>query len=128
MASSSPKCCKDTIARSSDSFDFVYFRSIVNVMSNSDEKYDDDTDGRMLFDAIRKGKQHLVRFILEAAPGNIVNARDFNGKTALIVVSSIKVSSQLKMTKYFIYLCHYFSINDTAKGTCFLKRNIGISL
>jgi len=75
-------------------------------MSNSDEKYDDDADGRMLFDAIRKGKQHLVRFILEAAPGNIVNARDFNGKTALIVVSSIKVSSLFKMTEYFIYLCH----------------------
>lgn len=128
MASSSPKWCKD-IARSDDSFDFVYFRSIVNLMSNSDEKYDDDTDGRMLFDAIRKGKQHLVRFILQAAPGNIVNARDFNGKTALIVVSSIKVSSLFKMTKYLIYLCHYFSINDTAKDTWFfLNRNIGILL
>jgi hypothetical protein len=33
MASSSPKWCKD-IARSDDSFDFVYFRSIVNLMTD----------------------------------------------------------------------------------------------
>ncbi|XP_063425835.1 ankyrin repeat domain-containing protein 27-like [Mytilus trossulus] len=71
-------------------FDFFYIRSLVNLMSNNEEKFDDDTDGRMLFDAIRKGKQHLVRFILEASPGNIVNARDFNGKTPLIVACTIK--------------------------------------
>lgn len=101
-------------------------------MANSDEKYDDDTDGRMLFDAIRKGKQHLVRFILEAAPGNIVNARDFNGKTALIVVSSIKVSSIFKITKYciymYLYLYHDFSINATTKNAWVFNRNIGIYL
>ncbi|CAC5380527.1 unnamed protein product [Mytilus coruscus] len=71
-------------------FDFYYLRSLLNLMSNNDEKFDDNTDGRMLFDAIRKGKQHLVRFILEASPGNIVNARDFNGKTPLIVACTIK--------------------------------------
>lgn len=78
--------------RSEDQSEFVYIGSLIKAMcTNLEDRYPVDTDGRVLFDAIRNGKQHLVRFILEAAPGNVVNARDFNGKTALIVVSSIKV-------------------------------------
>ncbi|XP_052252161.1 uncharacterized protein LOC127858862 isoform X2 [Dreissena polymorpha] len=42
------------------------------------------TDARVLFDAVRQGKNHLVRFILEASSVDIVNSRDLHGKTPLM--------------------------------------------
>lgn len=42
------------------------------------------TDARVLFDAVRHGKTHLIRFILEASAIDVVNARDLHGKTPLI--------------------------------------------
>ena len=44
-----------------------------------------------LFDAIRKGKFHLARFILEASQGDLPNSADIRGKTPLIIACSIKV-------------------------------------
>lgn len=48
--------------------------------------------GSALLDAIPKGKIHLARFILDAVDGNVVNTKDFQGKTPLIRAVYIKVS------------------------------------
>lgn len=53
---------------------------------------DEYTDARMLFNAIRKGQIRLVRFILIAAPKEIVNAIDLKGKTPLMISCFLKVS------------------------------------
>ena len=49
------------------------------------------TDARVLFDAVRHGKTHLIRFILEASAIDVVNARDLHGKTPLITCCYTKV-------------------------------------
>lgn len=49
------------------------------------------TDARVLFDAVRHGKTHLVRFILEASAIDVVNARDLHGKTPLMTCCYTKV-------------------------------------
>ena len=51
------------------------------------------TDARVLFDAVRHGKTHLIRFILEASAIDVVNARDLHGKTPLITCCYTKVCS-----------------------------------
>ena len=48
--------------------------------------------GSALLDAINKGKVHLAKFILDAGEYNIVNTKDFKGKTPLIRACYIKVS------------------------------------
>lgn len=53
---------------------------------------DEYTDARMLFNAIRKGQIRLVRFILIAAPKEVVNAIDLKGKTPLMISCFLKVS------------------------------------
>jgi len=47
--------------------------------------------GSALLDAINKGKVHLAKFILDAGEYDVVNTRDFNGKTPLIRAVYIKV-------------------------------------
>ena len=47
--------------------------------------------GSELLDAINKGKVHLAKFILEAGDYDVVNTRDFNGKTPLIRACYIQV-------------------------------------
>ncbi|XP_045161575.2 poly [ADP-ribose] polymerase tankyrase-1-like isoform X2 [Mercenaria mercenaria] len=49
-----------------------------------DTGVDVTTDARVLFDAVRHGKNHLVRFILDASSVDIVNSRDLHGKTPLM--------------------------------------------
>lgn len=61
------------------------------VMAGEEQTFDWNTDARMLFDAIRKGKLHMIRFILEAAPGDLTNSIDIKGKTPLMVSCTIKV-------------------------------------
>lgn len=46
-------------------------------------------------DAINKGKIHLAKFILDAGEYDIVNTRDFKGKTPLIRACYIKVNTVL---------------------------------
>lgn len=53
---------------------------------------DEYTDARMLFNAIRKGQIRLVKFILIAAPKEVVNAIDLKGKTPLMISCFLKVS------------------------------------
>jgi len=48
--------------------------------------------GSALLDAVNKGKVHLAKFILEAADCDVVNTRDFNGKTSLMRACYIQVS------------------------------------
>ena len=47
--------------------------------------------GSALLDAINRGKVHLAKFILDAGESNVVNTRDFKGKTSLIRACYIKV-------------------------------------
>jgi hypothetical protein len=47
--------------------------------------------GSALLDAINRGKVHLAKFILDAGELDIVNTRDFKGKTPLIRACYIKV-------------------------------------
>jgi len=47
--------------------------------------------GSALLDAVNKGKVHLAKFILDAADCDVVNTRDFNGKTPIIRACYIKV-------------------------------------
>ena len=47
--------------------------------------------GSALLDAVNKGKTHLAKFILDAGEYDIVNTRDFKGKTPLIRASYLKV-------------------------------------
>ncbi|KAL3875037.1 hypothetical protein ACJMK2_037976 [Sinanodonta woodiana] len=54
------------------------------VRRRDDMQTDLTSDARFLFDAIRQGKLHLTRFILEAAVINIVDVRDLHGRTPLI--------------------------------------------
>ncbi|KAK3595491.1 hypothetical protein CHS0354_021586 [Potamilus streckersoni] len=54
------------------------------VRKNNDMQMDLTSDARVLFDAVRQGKKHLIRFILEAAMINVVDARDLHGRTPLI--------------------------------------------
>jgi len=49
--------------------------------------------GSALLDAINRGKVHLAKFILDAGEYDVVNTRDFNGKTPLIRAVYIKVGS-----------------------------------
>ncbi|XP_052768753.1 ankyrin repeat, SAM and basic leucine zipper domain-containing protein 1-like isoform X2 [Mya arenaria] len=56
----------------------------ISVASYGDTGVDVTTDARVLFDAVRHGKNHLVRFILEASSVDIVNSRDLHGKTPLM--------------------------------------------
>ena len=51
------------------------------------------TGGSALLDAINRGKVHLAKFILDAGEYDVVNTRDFKGKTPLIRACYIKVSS-----------------------------------
>ena len=51
--------------------------------------------GSALLDAINRGKVHLAKFILDAGEYDVVNTRDFNGKTPLIRAVYIKVGSAL---------------------------------
>lgn len=51
---------------------------------------DEYTDARMLFSAIRKGQIRLIRFILIAAPKEVVNAIDLKGKTPLMISCFLK--------------------------------------
>ncbi|KAK3092697.1 hypothetical protein FSP39_006054 [Pinctada imbricata] len=64
---------------------FLLMRSM-----EKDDQLDDNTDARMLFNAIRKGKIRLAKFILDAAPVDLVNCSDFKGKTPLIIACSLK--------------------------------------
>ena len=48
--------------------------------------------GSALLDAINRGKVHLAKFILDAGESDVVNTRDFKGKTPLIRACYIKVS------------------------------------
>jgi hypothetical protein len=50
--------------------------------------------GSALLDAINRGKVHLAKFILDAGELDIVNTRDFKGKTPLIRACYIKVRLQ----------------------------------
>lgn len=50
--------------------------------------------GSALLDAINRGKVHLAKFILDAGESNVVNTRDFKGKTSLIRACYIKVRQQ----------------------------------
>jgi len=54
--------------------------------------------GSALLDAINRGKVHLAKFILDAGEYDVVNTRDFNGKTPLIRAVYIKVCSTSKIT------------------------------
>ncbi|XP_061192176.1 putative ankyrin repeat protein RF_0381 [Saccostrea echinata] len=55
-----------------------------------DLNLDEYTDARMLFNAIRKGQIRLVKFILVAAPREVVNALDLKGKTPLMISCFLK--------------------------------------
>ena len=49
--------------------------------------------GSALLDAVNRGKVHLAKFILDAAgEDDVVNTRDFKGKTPLIRACYIRVS------------------------------------
>lgn len=47
--------------------------------------------GSALLDAVTRGKVHLAKFILDAGEYDVVNTRDFKGKTPLIRAVYIKV-------------------------------------
>jgi len=49
--------------------------------------------GSALLDAINRGKVHLAKFILDAGELDIVNTRDFKGKTPLIRTCYIQVNN-----------------------------------
>ena len=52
--------------------------------------------GSALLDAVNRGKVHLAKFILDAAgEDDVVNTRDFKGKTPLIRACYIRVSLSL---------------------------------
>ena len=53
--------------------------------------------GSALLDAINKGKVHLAKFILDAGEYNIVNTKDFKGKTPLIRACYIKVTAVIRL-------------------------------
>ena len=57
------------------------------------------TGGPALIDAINRAKLHLAKFILQAVDKNsqIIEYKDFKGKTALIRATYIKVSSFLSI-------------------------------
>ena len=61
--------------------------------------------GSALLDAINRGKVHLAKFILDAGESNVVNTRDFKGKTSLIRACYIKVGNtyQSKTLKTYMY-------------------------
>ena len=65
---------------------------LLRAMERDATSYEDNTDARMLFTAIRKGKIRLTKFILDAAPNDIVNYADFKGKTPLIIACALKVN------------------------------------
>ncbi|ESO07914.1 hypothetical protein HELRODRAFT_169618 [Helobdella robusta] len=50
--------------------------------------------GSALFDAVNRGQVHLAKFLLDAAVSpDVVNMRDFNGKTPLIRCCYVKMPS-----------------------------------
>lgn len=49
--------------------------------------------GSAVLDAINRGKVHLAKFILDAGEQDVVNTRDFKGKTPLIRACYIKVKA-----------------------------------
>ena len=50
--------------------------------------------GSALLDAVNRGKVHLAKFILDAAgEDDVVNTKDFKGKTSLIRACYIRVST-----------------------------------
>ena len=53
--------------------------------------------GSALLDAINRGKVHLAKFILDAGECDVVNTRDFKGKTPLIRACYIKVCLNERM-------------------------------
>jgi len=57
--------------------------------------------GSALLDAINRGKVHLAKFILDAGEYDVVNTRDFNGKTPLIRAVYIKVRRRTVITAIF---------------------------
>lgn len=63
----------------------------LSIFSYGETGVDVTTDARVLFDAVRHGKNHLVRFILEASSVDIVNSRDLHGKTPLMASCYTKV-------------------------------------
>jgi len=70
---------------------FKITNRILSISSYGDTGVDVTTDARVLFDAVRHGKNHLVRFILEASSVDIVNSRDLHGKTPLMASCYTKV-------------------------------------
>ncbi|XP_069119278.1 uncharacterized protein [Argopecten irradians] len=58
------------------------------------ELYADDmdvhTDAKLLFDAIRRGKHRLAKFILDASPSELANSTDLKGKSPLALCCQIK--------------------------------------
>jgi len=53
--------------------------------------------GSALLDAIDRGKVHLAKFILDAGEYDIINTKDFKGKTPLIRACYIKVCSLVEV-------------------------------
>ncbi|XP_060070531.1 inversin-A-like [Ylistrum balloti] len=54
------------------------------------DSMDIHTDAKLLFDAIRRGKHRLAKFILDASSSDLVNSTDIKGKTPLTVCCQIK--------------------------------------
>ena len=58
-----------------------------------DGPFDMPSGGSAVLDAVTKGKIHLAKFILDAVgQPDVVNTKDFKGKTPLIRVAYIKVT------------------------------------
>ncbi|OWF53386.1 uncharacterized protein LOC110446452 [Mizuhopecten yessoensis] len=58
------------------------------------DRMDTHTDARLLFDAIKKGKYRLAKFILDASPSDLANSTDLKGKNPLTLCCQIKEQMQ----------------------------------
>ncbi|KAJ8319550.1 hypothetical protein KUTeg_002898 [Tegillarca granosa] len=73
---------------------FMLFLRTAMTPTSDETTVDLNTDARLLFDAIRKGKSHMIRFILDASPVDLANCTDLKGKTPLMVSCQIKEESR----------------------------------
>lgn len=70
----------------------ILTRTVSLLTMEKELNLDEYTDARLLFNAIRKGQIRLVRFILIAAPKEVVNALDLKGKTPLMISCFLQVN------------------------------------
>ncbi|XP_033733566.1 inversin-B-like [Pecten maximus] len=66
------------------------------------DEMDTHTDAKLLFDAIKRGKYRLSKFILDASPSELANSTDIKGKSPLTLCCQIK--EQLRRSEMSLLL------------------------